>query len=241
LIAWRVRPTPKLPEPKGAQRLSKDYPIWIDPKEKSVIVEGQIALREGMLEMFACTRNTKEHESIVSANTKAYLVHAALLTLGAEVGHPVRYQPEYIPPAGTEIDVLVRYQPLGRLTLDVPGPWSLDGDNFEILSMESEDKDGGDGTNEARLSAVATQTNQGSAEPISAEGDNSGNGSKRIILPLPQPRLGRFAVRVQYTAPLSTGMVSTSGLVLPLPQPIDGRLSTDGCRGYFPRPLPREF
>jgi hypothetical protein len=100
---------PKLPEPKDAQRLSKDYPIWIDPKEKSVIVEGQIALREGMLEMFACTRNTKEHESIVSANTKAYLVHAALLSLGAEVGHPVRYQPEYLPPAGTEIEVLVRY------------------------------------------------------------------------------------------------------------------------------------
>jgi hypothetical protein len=102
-------PPPKLPEPKGARRLSKDYPIWIDPKEKSVIVEGQIALREGMLEMFACTRNTKEHESIVSANTKAYLVHAALLSLGAEVGHPVRYQPEYLPPTGTEIEVLVRY------------------------------------------------------------------------------------------------------------------------------------
>jgi hypothetical protein len=100
---------PKLPEPKGARRLSKDYPIWIDPHEKAVIVEGQIALREGMLEMFACTRNTKEHESIVSANTKAYLVHTGLVALGAEPGHPVRFQPEYIPPAGTEIEVLVRY------------------------------------------------------------------------------------------------------------------------------------
>jgi hypothetical protein len=100
---------PKLPEPKGARRLSKEFPIWIDPKEKEVIVEGQVALREGMLEMFACTRNTKEHESIISVNTKAYLVHAALLTLGAEVGHPVRFQPEYMPPAGTEIEVLIRY------------------------------------------------------------------------------------------------------------------------------------
>src|SRR4051812_48290849 len=109
-VSGKKQPAPpKLPEPKGARRLSKDYPIWIDPKENSVIVEGQIALREGMLEMFACTRNTKEHESIVSANTKAYLVHAALLSLGAEVGHPVRYQPEYLPPTGTEIEVLVRY------------------------------------------------------------------------------------------------------------------------------------
>ncbi len=100
---------PRMPEPKGARRLSKEYPIWIDPAEKTVIVEGEVALREGMLEMFACTRNTKEHESIISANTKAYLVHAALLSLGAETGHPVRFQPEYVPPAGTEIEVLVRY------------------------------------------------------------------------------------------------------------------------------------
>ena len=100
---------PKLPEPKGAKRLSKDYPIWIDPKEKMVIVEGQVALREGMLEMFACTRNTKEHESIISANTKAYLVHTGLVALGAEPGHPVRFQPQYMPPAGTEIEVFIRY------------------------------------------------------------------------------------------------------------------------------------
>jgi hypothetical protein len=100
---------PKLPEPKGAQRLSPEYDVWIDPKEKTVIVDGQISLREGMLEMFACTRNTKEHESIVSANTRAFLVHAALVRLGAEPGHPAQFVPEYKPPAGTEIDVVVHW------------------------------------------------------------------------------------------------------------------------------------
>ncbi|HEX3601931.1 MAG TPA: YdjY domain-containing protein, partial [Lacipirellulaceae bacterium] len=84
---------PSLPEPAGAQRLSPRYPIWLDTKEKAVLVDGQICLREGMLEMFSCTRNTKEHESIVSADTKAYLVHAGLLSLGAQVGHPVQFQP----------------------------------------------------------------------------------------------------------------------------------------------------
>jgi len=84
------RPAAKLPEPKGAKRLSPDFDAWIDPKEKAVLIDGQISLREGMLEMFACTRNTKEHESVVSANTKAYLVHAALLRLGAEPGTPVQ-------------------------------------------------------------------------------------------------------------------------------------------------------
>ncbi len=100
---------PKLPEPKGAKRLSPDYDVWIDPKEKAVIVDGQISLREGMLEMFACTRNTKEHESIVSANTKAYLVHAGLLGLGAEPGSTAKFVPEYKPPTGTEIEVSVRW------------------------------------------------------------------------------------------------------------------------------------
>lgn len=106
----KLPPAPqKLPDPKGAQRLSKTYPVWVDKKENAVIVEGQISLREGMLEMFACTRNTKEHESIVSANTKAQLVHAGLLALGAEAGHPVEFQPTYKPPTGTEIDVLIRW------------------------------------------------------------------------------------------------------------------------------------
>jgi hypothetical protein len=99
----------KLPEPEGAKRLSPKYEIWLDPKAHCVLVDGQVSLREGMLEMFACTRNTKEHESIVSVNTQAYLVHAALLSLGAEPGRPVQFVPAYKPPAGTRIDVDVRW------------------------------------------------------------------------------------------------------------------------------------
>lgn len=106
---------PKLPQPTGAQRLAPNYDVWIDSKKGVVIVDGQISLREGMLEMFACTRNTKEHESIVSSNTKAFLVHAALLRLGAEPGQPVQFVPEYKPPAGTEIEVLVQWiDPTGK-------------------------------------------------------------------------------------------------------------------------------
>lgn len=108
--AAKSQARPSLPEPVGAKRLSPKYPVWIDPKEKTIIVDGQICLREGMLEMFACTRNTKEHEAIVSADTKAYLVHAGLLSLGAEAGHPAQFQPAYKPPTGTEIDVLVRWK-----------------------------------------------------------------------------------------------------------------------------------
>jgi hypothetical protein len=107
--APKSRSPKKLPPPEGARRLSPDYDVWVDPKEGVVIVDGQVSLREGMLEMLACTRNTKEHEAIVSANTKAYLVHAGLVAIGATPGHPVQFVPEYKPPAGTEIEVLVQW------------------------------------------------------------------------------------------------------------------------------------
>jgi hypothetical protein len=55
--------------------------------------------------MFACPRGTKEHESIVAADTLAHAVHAALLAVGAKAGTPVQYQPNYKPATGTEIDV----------------------------------------------------------------------------------------------------------------------------------------
>ena len=103
-------PPPKLPEPEGAVRMSPEYDVWIDTKRGVVLVDGQVSLRRGMLEMFACTRNTKEHESIISANTRAFLVHAALLRLGAEPGHPVQFVPEYKPPAGTEIEISVEWR-----------------------------------------------------------------------------------------------------------------------------------
>jgi hypothetical protein len=108
--ALSKRPTPrKLPEPPGARRLLPDADVWVDLKEGVVIVDGLVCLREGMLEMFACTRNSKEHESIISVNSKAWPVHAGLLALGAVAGHPVQFVPDYKPPTGTEIDVLVQY------------------------------------------------------------------------------------------------------------------------------------
>jgi hypothetical protein len=101
---------PKLPEPKGATRLSPDYDVWLDPQRGVVLVDGQVSLRRGMLEMFACIRNTKEHESIVTADTQAFLVHAGLLRLGAEPGHPAQFVPEFKPPTGSEIEITVEWR-----------------------------------------------------------------------------------------------------------------------------------
>ncbi len=93
--------------PASWKRLDPDAPVWLDTKNKRVILDGEVCLREGFLEMFACLRGTKEHESLVSVPTKAHVVHAALLAAGAEAGEPVKFRPEYKPPTGTEIEVYI--------------------------------------------------------------------------------------------------------------------------------------
>jgi len=100
---------PKLPDPEGAKALSETDRVWVDVKNHLVYVDGYVALREGYLEMFACTMGTKEHESVVGVRTKAATVHAALLAAGAVPGHPVKFRPEFVPAAGTEIEIEVRW------------------------------------------------------------------------------------------------------------------------------------
>jgi len=92
-------------DPPGLKRLDKNNPIWIDPKGKRIIMIGEVCLREGQLEMFACLKGTKEHESIVAIPTKAYIIHAGLMAAGAEAGSPAKYVPKYSPAHGSEVEV----------------------------------------------------------------------------------------------------------------------------------------
>jgi hypothetical protein len=86
-------------------RLDPQQPLWLDKRRKRVVLVGQVCLREGQLEMFACPTGTKEHESVVAVPVDAWKIHTALLAAGAEPGHPAMFQPDYQPAAGTEIDV----------------------------------------------------------------------------------------------------------------------------------------
>lgn len=104
---------PDSPQPDAAQPernnglipLQPQGGVWLDPKKKRVVLVGKICLREGQLEMFACPQGTKEHESIVAVPVKAYVIHAALLALGAKPGSPTVFVPEFRPASGTRVDV----------------------------------------------------------------------------------------------------------------------------------------
>ena len=93
------------------KRLDPKRPVWLDSEKKRVILVGQVC-QDGkqaplQLEMFACLKGTKEHESILVVDTKAYAVHAALIALGAKPGTPVVFDPEYKAATGPEIDITV--------------------------------------------------------------------------------------------------------------------------------------
>jgi hypothetical protein len=90
--------------------LTKEHDLWIDKKQKQIVMKGTVAVREGNLEMFACPQQSKEYESIVAvAPRDMSAVHAGLLALGANKGHPARFNEKFIPADGTKIDVKVRW------------------------------------------------------------------------------------------------------------------------------------
>jgi hypothetical protein len=98
------------PGPDGLVKLSKTHPVWLDTKRKAVVIDGQVVLREGQLEMFACPKGTKEHESVVVLECVPQDVHAALLALGAKPGQPVKFDPKYVPASGDIVDIYVLWK-----------------------------------------------------------------------------------------------------------------------------------
>lgn len=95
--------------PPGSKPISEKSLIWVDRKQGRVYVDGYVAMRDGLLEMFACPIGTKEHESVVGTVARSDEVHAGLLAVGAQPGTPVTYLPNFVPATGQRIRVWVCY------------------------------------------------------------------------------------------------------------------------------------
>ena len=114
-------------------------------EKRCVDLEGTICLEKGLLELIACTKGSKEHESIVALSASALHIHMGLLLLGADNGHPAMRKPVdekktrwvNLPPRGDSIDVfLVLKNKEGKL---VEKPIS------DFIARSSERIDEGDG------------------------------------------------------------------------------------------------
>lgn len=111
--------------PQAALRaFSAANDIWLDAENHQVVIDGEICLTRRMLEMFACPKATKEHESIVAVATKAYIAHTALLAAGGKQGSPVKYYPKYSPASGSTIRIDVYWNsPDGKLQTAKAQDW----------------------------------------------------------------------------------------------------------------------
>lgn len=105
-------PSPGL---KAALKGLKLPGVNINLEKRCVDVESTVCLRDGMLEFIACTKDTKEHESIIMVEAKPSHIHTALLLLGAKPGHPAMRKAideegtRFIdlPPRGGAVDVFL--------------------------------------------------------------------------------------------------------------------------------------
>jgi hypothetical protein len=109
------KPMEPPPEAKGLIRMPDPeekgsfQDLWVDKEKKQIVLAGRICKRTGDMELFACFRRTKEHESIVSVRARAYAIHATLVALGIRPGRPVQFFPEFRAADGPEIEVTVAW------------------------------------------------------------------------------------------------------------------------------------
>src|SRR5215471_14628401 len=99
-----AKETPGEPIPLNTQGT-----VLLDKKNKRLLLKTRVVQQNRSLELFCCLKGSKEHESILTLDAKAYVIHTGLLALGAKPGTPVRYDPEYHPPTGQKIDIFVNW------------------------------------------------------------------------------------------------------------------------------------
>lgn len=135
---------PIFEDPSELVRFHPEKPIWVDKKRENVVLQGWVCQKRAMLEFFLCQgtggirtfpyedetgkpatmlmfNGTKCHESVLCADVPGHFIHTALLALGAEPGKPVQFQPEFIPPTGEEIEILVRWKNEEGETVEMRG------------------------------------------------------------------------------------------------------------------------
>jgi hypothetical protein len=107
------KPKPASVPAKKAE-LGKNVYLEIQGSQRRVRINSYVCLRQGLLEQFLTRKGTKEHEAILAADVDARLVHAALVSTGAEPGSPVKYVPKYQPARGTRIKIYLEYSDKGK-------------------------------------------------------------------------------------------------------------------------------
>ena len=132
--------------------------VTVNMTERYVELKGKVCLREGLLELVATVPAGKEHESIVSLQTRPSNIHAALLMLGLKPGEPGRWRYEgtkavAIDPKGDRVRLTLRWErdgkweekPINEFILDREGKKHAPSDEFVFAGSRVVEPKGADG------------------------------------------------------------------------------------------------
>ncbi|MFZ4575170.1 MAG: YdjY domain-containing protein [Phycisphaerales bacterium] len=109
--------------------------VYLDARTKTVWFDASVAIDAHnaktpvvYLEVFACTPDSKEHESLVVTKAKPSHIHAALLLAGVEPGKPGEYdwsgaELKTIPPQGPRLRVRFEVEREGQKQVEDPATW----------------------------------------------------------------------------------------------------------------------
>ena len=125
--------------------------LKINLEEKSVDVDATVCLRTGFLELVACTKDSKEHESILSVDAKPSHIHAALLLLGAKPGNPAMRKPLNeemtrwvdLPPRGGKVKVSLVFAAEGGEAKEFPISKFISRNSGEVEGIEVDEEEAG--------------------------------------------------------------------------------------------------
>ena len=93
----------------GLTPLNPENTVLLDLPNRRLLLKTHVCLDKGMLEMLLCLSQTKEHESILAIDSKAYTIHTGLLALGAAAGKSATWTPKFQPATGQIIDIFMHY------------------------------------------------------------------------------------------------------------------------------------
>lgn len=102
--------------------------LVVNKEDRCVDIDATVCLVRGPLELIACTKGTKEHESIIAVEAKPIHIHTALLLLGVQAGNPAMRKPLDekgtrwidVPPRGGAVDVFLVVKDKDGKTVERP-------------------------------------------------------------------------------------------------------------------------
>ena len=121
----------RTPQERPTAPTLKEYAtgVRIDWRDLVVEVDAVVTLRQGPLELLACSPQTREHESILVIRARPLRIHEAMGLIGLTPGAPVRYDDQrdrWLPASGESLSLDIRYRDSGVERTVAARRWLLD-------------------------------------------------------------------------------------------------------------------